>query len=144
MSINKPRLVSTLSRHEGIRRFPYKDSEGIWTIGVGRNLEDRGLSAEEIEFLLSNDIAIAHGECLNNVDGFRELNGPRQEVVVNMVFNLGWPRFRTFRLFRHFLYVQDYDRAAEEMLDSKWAEQVGRRARELAVVMRTGRWDNGI
>ena len=142
--INQARLESTLARHEGIRKFPYLDSEGILTIGVGRNLESRGLSQEEIFVLLANDIAIAKGECLNNVRGFRQLNGPRQEVIVNMVFNLGWPRFRSFRLLRHFLYVQDYDRAADEMLDSKWARQVGKRAEELARVMRTGRWERGI
>ena len=134
------RLAYVLVQHEGWERFPYTDTVGKLTIGAGRNLSDVGLSDDEISLLLKNDINNAKEVVRENVRGFSKLNSARQEVVVNMVFNMGWGRFRTFRKFLNALYVQDFDRASAEMLDSKWASQVPRRAMELANVMRLGVW----
>lgn len=141
--VDKYRLEGTLIRHEGHHNVIYKDALGVPTVGVGRNVT-RPFHDDEITLMLRNDIAEALRSCEVGVKGFKELNSDRQEVLVNMVFNLGWPRFSEFTLLRHFVFVQNFDRAAEEMLDSLWADQVGKRAEELARVMRTGRWDNGI
>ena len=135
---DKMRMASILTRHEGLRLRPYKDSEGILTIGVGRNLEDVGISESEAQHMLNNDIQDAYMGAMMNFPTFRTINGPRKRVIVNMVFNLGITRLLRFRKMRAALAGYDYEEAAKEMLDSKWAEQVGQRAIELAEVMRTG------
>lgn len=138
MSFAKHRMVSQLVTHEGIRLKPYRDSEGILTIGVGRNLEDKGISESEAMILLDNDITDAYLDSQRLVPNFARLNGPRKQVIVNMMFNLGWPRLRGFKKMLAALAREDFDEAAREMLDSKWAGQVGLRAVQLADIMRRG------
>jgi lysozyme len=136
--LNRDRLKKQLMRHEGVRVKPYQDSEGILTIGVGRNLEDKGLSESEVMFLLNNDIEEAYMECQRIIPGFRVMNSVRRQVLVNMAFNLGIPRLMGFKKMMAALRIGNYEEAAVEMLDSKWARQVGDRALELAEMMRKG------
>lgn len=130
-------LVEMLRRHEGVRHKPYRDSVGKLTIGVGRNLDDVGLSDDEIDYLLQNDIRRAR-EDARQLPYFFELNGVRRMVIVNMVFNMGLPTVEQFQAMGAALKRGDYGTAADEMLDSKWARQVGSRADELAEIMRWG------
>lgn len=132
------RLERTLTTDEGCKQKPYRDTVGKLTIGVGRNLDDRGLSADEIQLLLRNDIAIATRGARQLVPTFDALSDARQEVLVNMAFNLGLPRLSGFKRFLAALAEGDFDQAAEEMLDSKWARQVGYRSIRLARVMEKG------
>lgn len=141
MQYDKMRMAEILVRHEGMRLKPYLDSEGIMTIGVGRNLEDKGISEHEAMHLLSNDIQDAYMEAFDKVPGFPAMSGVRKRVMVNMVFNLGMPRLSGFRRMFVALKLGDFENAAREMLDSKWASQVGNRALELAEQMRTGKND---
>jgi lysozyme len=135
---DKMRMVEVLVRHEGMRLKPYLDSEGIMTIGVGRNLEDKGISESEAMHLLNNDVQDAYMEAFDQVPGFPGMNGVRKRVMVNMVFNLGITRLKGFRRMFVALKLGDFENASREMLDSKWASQVGNRALELANQMRTG------
>ncbi len=135
------RLQEMLIRHEGIRLKPYRDTVGKLTVGVGRNLDDVGITREEALMLLNNDIDKVRREVRRTFPWFASLNPVRQNVVLNMVFNLGLPRFRRFTKTIAAVKAKHWDEAARQMLDSRWAEQVGRRARELAEMIKTGRYD---
>ena len=130
-------LRDDLIRHEGLSLAPYEDSEGVLTIGVGRNLE-RGISKEEALFMLDNDIVHHARELGIAFPIVHGLSQERYEALVNMAFNLGIPRLSTFRKMWAAIQAGDFDKAADEMLDSKWARQVGYRATELAETMRNG------
>lgn len=138
--MNIRRLKQVLIRHEGLRLKPYKDTVGKLTIGVGRNLDDNGITEEEALFMLHNDISKIVQELDREFPWWRELDNVRQEVLVNMAFNLGIPKLKTFKKFLKALENRDYKTAAKEMLDSKWAKQVGRRAEELAYAMEHGEY----
>lgn len=133
-------LVEQLKRHEGFRSKPYLCTAGKATIGYGRNLDDVGLRVSEASTMLKNDIAYASASAERFLDGVR-LSEPRFSVVVNMAFNLGESRLFGFRKFKAALAKGDFDEAANQMLNSRWAEQVGSRAIELAKQMRQGAWD---
>ena len=123
---------------EGRRNKPYKDSLGILTIGVGRNLEDRGLRDDEIDLMLRNDIAEAANTAKVIFPTFDRLTEVRKSVLVNMCFQLGETRLRGFRDFRAAVEAQAWPQAAAAMLDSKWATQTPKRAARLAEQMRQG------
>jgi lysozyme len=137
--MDRKRLKADLKRYEGFSTKLYTDSEGHLTIGYGRNLEDKGIDEREAEIMLDNDIAEAHGYLIQNVSEFTFLNVVRQEVLVNMVFNLGINKFLGFKKMLAAIAGRDYEKAADEMLDSRWARQVGNRAEELAERMRRGK-----
>ena len=130
-------LLAIIRRHEGLRLKPYLCSEGKITIGFGRNLEDMGISEKEAEMLLMSDIERCYEE-LDVFSWFHDLDQVRQEAMVNMLFNLGLPTFLEFKKTLKFVAEGKYSQAAEEMLRSKWANQVGDRAKELAYMMDTG------
>jgi lysozyme len=123
---------------EGVKPKPYRDTLGKLTIGVGRNLDDVGLSSEEISFLLENDITIAEGVAKELFPSFDQLSDARKAVLINMSFNLGRERLRLFRKLRKAVESQDFDSAYVEMISSQWADQVGVRATRLAKAMKDG------
>ena len=129
--MNRTRLRAQLQVHEGRKPFVYQDSVGVATIGVGRNLVDRGLSEDEIDLLLDNDITAAYNDAVRVVPGFNTLSEDRQHAILDMVFNLGVSRFLKFTKFLAAIEARDFERAAREMMDSKWARQVGKRAETL-------------
>lgn len=137
------RLKARLLDHEGLWLKPYLDMVGKITIGVGRNLDDVGISKEEAYFLLNTDIQHAIAGAYRSLDNFDGLNSIRQEVVVEMVFQLGMKGFQTFRKAIAAINAGDFNKAADEMLDSKWAQQTPNRARELADLMRAGDSEEG-
>lgn len=131
-------LVDMLIRHEGLKLFPYKDTVDKWTIGVGRNISDNGITHDEAMMLLQNDIERATHDLLRTFPIADTLDNTRFCVLVNMCFNIGSPRLKGFQKMWAAIDREDYEDAAMEMLDSKWARQVGSRARELAELMRKG------
>lgn len=137
--MNLPRIREMLRKHEGLELKPYKDSEGKWTIGIGRNLDDIGISPDEAYYMLENDIKRSVDEA-NRFTWFAALNEARQEVIVQMIFNLGLPRFLGFRKMLAAMHEGYIHVAAEEMLNSLWARQVGSRATELALILETGEY----
>ena len=132
-------LRSQLERHEGLRLKPYLDTATPprLTIGYGRNLDDVGITREEADYMLAADIERVERE-LDTIDEYVALNRIRQTVIGNMSFNLGFHGLMQFRRMWAAIGRCDYEKAAEEMLKSKWARQVGNRATELADIMRTG------
>lgn len=133
-------LVSQLRRHEGLRLKPYRDTVGKLTIGVGRNLDDVGISHDESDVLLANDMARAESDLRRTLPWFDGLDSVRQAALVNMAFNLGMVRLLGFQRALRAMAAEDYTRASAEFLDSKWARQVGQRAVEVAGMIRTGTW----
>tara|TARA_R110000850_G_scaffold211434_1_gene337267 strand:- start:62 stop:547 length:486 start_codon:yes stop_codon:yes gene_type:complete len=155
---NEDILIKQLTIHEGIILNVYKDSLGIDTIGIGRNLKDRGISKFELgilnktieevyengitekdaHFLLKNDIAIVEKELLKVKPITNDIGVIRQLVLMDMAFNMGVPRLCKFINMWAALEQHDYYKAAEEMLDSRWARQVKTRAIKLANSMQHG------
>lgn len=137
--LDDAKLVEQLVEHEGERLKPYRDSVGKLTIGVGRNLDDRGITQAESRTLLDHDIATVIHELNVMLAWWVRLDDVRRRVLADMAFNLGVPGLLGFRLALAAMKAERWSDAAAEMLDSKWARQVGRRARRLAEMMRTGR-----
>ena len=131
-------LIDMLARQEGKRNFAYECTAGKISIGIGRNLEDRGLSDNEIMFLLNNDIEISQRELSKTFDWFSSLNQARQDALVSMHFNIGLSSLLKFTNTLQYLSEGNFQQASEEMLNSKWASQVGNRAIELSEMIRTG------
>lgn len=131
-------LRDDLVRDEGIRLKPYRCTAGKLTIGVGRNLDDNGISHAEAIALLDNDIARVKAECGKAFAWFGALDDSRQDVILNMVFNLGVTRFSQFHQTIQHISRGEYSAAADQMLKSLWAKQVGSRAVRLARKMREG------
>lgn len=138
MTYNRELLVYELSRDEDVRTKPYKDSVGKLTIGVGRNLDDKGLSKAEINILLNNDINDSEADLDRTFPWWRQLSDNRQRVLLNMCFNLGIKRLAGFKNMLKDVQNDLFDRVAVEMLDSLWARQVGGRAVRLAKMMKNG------
>lgn len=155
---DRERLREQLKRDEGLRLHAYRDSEGVLTIGYGHNLDadpalrdylartldcspdDITISAESADRLLDTDIAVAEDAVRAALPWSRGLDARRCAVLFNMAFNLGIAGLLRFQRMRAALKLHDFDRAAEEMLDSRWATQVGERATRLARQMRDGEW----
>lgn len=131
------RALEELKIDEGYRQFVYKDTRGILTVGFGRNLESRGIDPEESHYLLRNDILHVL-KTLTELDCWDSLSEARQAVLVNMAVNLGVKGLLGFQKMLKALREGDYDEAAREMLDSRWTQQVGKRALRLSETMRTG------
>ncbi len=129
--MNRDLLIEELKRDEGVELKAYQDTVGIWTIGIGRNLQDVGVSMAEAEFLLATDIDVAVSELQRTFDWFEDLSDARQRVCVNMCFNLGLTRLLGFKKFLAAMEEGDWETAGVEMLDSKWARQVGARSTRL-------------
>ena len=159
MKYNKDLLMEKLIAHEGLRLQVYKDSLGIATIGIGRNLEDRGITPEELEwmdipnmdtiyqygiseadamYLAQNDVQIVEEELLRSHPCVENLDAVRQLVLVDMAFNMGVPRLGKFKKMWAAIHKNNFDEAAKEMLDSRWANQVKSRSTKLAHAMHTG------
>jgi lysozyme len=137
-SANRELVKLELMRDEGVKLTVYKDSLGIETIGVGRNLRAKGITHDEAQFLLENDLDECIADCLT-FPWFADLDPVRQRVIVNMRFNLGPSKLRAFKNTLGYVQRGEYLLAAEGMLASRWARQVGARAIRLAKMMETGR-----
>lgn len=129
-----------LRLHEGESLHPYRCTSGKLTIGVGRNLEDRGITKQESAYLLDNDIRHTDTLLRKHLSFYPDLCTPRQAVLIDMAFNLGIAGLLSFKRTLEYIRFAEYEKAAVEMLDSVWANQVGERARRLAWMMDTGRW----
>jgi len=140
MDYNTKDLIKQLIDHEGLKLFPYHCTADKLTIGVGRNLEDRGISEDEAAYLLKNDIEIVERELLEAQPLVSMLDPVRQRVLVDMGFNLGTPTLMKFQKMWDAIEDGDFEEASNQMMQSRWAEQVGRRAERLRDAMLTGEW----
>lgn len=133
------KLKKSLTIHEGRKNFPYVDTVGKITIGIGYNLTDRGLDDEWIDAQVFKDINYFYEE-LNKFQWFSQLNEDRQIILVDMCF-MGMKNFLKFEKMIAALEDKDYMRAANEMLNSRWCQQVKGRAINLANAMRIGMYE---
>ena len=159
MKYSAENFVNKLIAHEGLRLQVYKDTLGIDTIGIGRNLEDRGITKEELDwmdipsmdavyeygiteadamYLAKNDVQIVEEELVRAHPCVEELDAVRQLVLMDMAFNMGVPRLRKFTKMWNAVHEKKFDIAAKEMLDSRWAIQVKSRSTKLAHAMHHG------
>ena len=159
MKYNTSHFLDKLIAHEGLVLTVYQDTLGIDTIGIGRNLKDRGISKEELNYmdipsidavyehgiteadaryLAMNDIKIVENELCRVQPVVNELDAVRQLILMDMAFNMGVPRLCKFKKMWAAIHEQRFDIASIEMLDSRWAKQVGRRATKLSDAMKNG------
>lgn len=156
----KSDLMRYITANEGYRYYAYQDTVGIPTIGVGFNLERKDakeklaqlgyddwkkmlegeirLSDETINELLSSDVNDVLAEAPGIVDNFPQLDDARRMVVADMIFNLGNSRFSGFKKTIRAIEANDWTTAGNEMQNSKWARQVGNRAKRNIEAMKTG------
>lgn len=132
------KMIKQLRLHEGERLKPYRCTAGKLTIGVGRNLEDRGITAEESAYLLNNDIQREWKALTTALPWVTGLNDVRQRVLLDMAFNLGIAGLLKFKNTLATIQRGDFVKAADMMLDSLWAKQVKGRAVRLSQMMRSG------
>lgn len=134
------RIKEQLVRHEGLKLKPYRCTAGKLTIGIGRNLDDCGISQSEAYVMLINDIMNCEKQLQARIpDIYNKLDEVRKSVLLNMCFNLGVSGLLGFKNTLAFVKAGDWERAANNMLVSRWAKQVGRRAIELSELMRKGK-----
>ena len=159
MKYSRENFVNKLIAHEGLRLQVYQDTLGIDTIGIGRNLEDRGITEEELDwmdmpsmdavyehgiseadamYLAQNDVQIVEEELVRAHPCVDKLDAVRQLVVMDMAFNMGVPRLCKFKKMWNAIHEKKFDLAAKEMLDSRWAIQVKSRAVKLSNAMHNG------
>ena len=136
------KLLDMLKRHEGVKSHVYLCSAGYETIGVGRNISKSGmgLSEDEVDYLLENDIVRVIKELSSEYPWFRGLDDVRKDAMIDISFNLGATRLRGFKRALAAMEVADYTTAAKEFLDSKWSRDVKGRATELCYMVETGNY----
>jgi lysozyme len=140
-TLNKDKLREQLVRHEGMKQSAYQDSLGYWTIGVGHLIDERKggkLSIDSIYAILDEDIQEKCDQLDEHLSWWRNLDEARQRVLLDMCFNLGINGLLSFHNTLAFIEHGQYKEAAANMLDSKWAKQVGNRAIFLSQVMEYG------
>jgi len=133
-------LLDQLKRHEGMELKPYKCTSDKLTIGIGRNLEDVGISEKEAEMLLQNDVQQVTAQLKEKFPWVLQLDEVRFAALINFTFNVGIGTASKFVNAMALLKAGNYDTAADEFLDSRWAKQVGQRAIEVTEQIRTGEW----
>jgi GH24 family phage-related lysozyme (muramidase) len=133
-------IHSQLIRDEGDAEFPYVDTAGKQTIGIGHNLTDKGLSTVIRQLIYQEDFREADDALRMRLPWFAALNDARQGVLLNMCFNMGFSKLEEFTKFLQAAAQGDWETAADEMRDSLWAKEVGDRAVRLEQQMRTGAW----
>ena len=144
-SDNELILIQELRRDEGVRYEPYNDTKGIPTVGVGHNLVagplpgwTYPLTDSQVNGLLAADLQNVYTDLTNTLPWWLYLDDVRQRVIVNMAFNLGIGKLLGFVNTMAAIRKGQWALAAQGMLNSAWASQVGDRAKRLAHMMETG------
>jgi lysozyme len=128
-------IVETLQRDEGLRLKLYRDTRGNWLIGYGRNLQGRGISRDEAMLLLQNDILACQADLDTHLAWWRRLSDLRQMAMLSLCYNLGIYGLKDFKAALKAMEAGNYRDAAREFMRSKWARQVGYRARRLTHII---------
>lgn len=133
----KAKLKTLLVKHEDYRLLPYLDTTGHVTIGIGRNLTDRGVCPTEVDMMFDHDVDYFFNFLNNKFHWFPHLSEARQIALVDMCF-MGTKTFCEFVNMINALEKGDYYGAAKEILNSKYEEQVKSRAWDIANIIKTG------
>ena len=134
-------LLKQIKEEEGLVLHAYKDHLGYLTIGYGRLIDKNkggGITKEEAEYLLKNDIERFINEIKKNISFFNDLNDARQAVIINMAFQMGISGLLGFKNTLKFIENKEFDKAADNMMLSKWATQTPSRAKRLSEQIRSG------
>lgn len=149
-------MIKRLVLHEGLRLMPYRDTQGLLTIGIGRCIDTnpftedekravgdwkKGITRNAAYMLCRNDIERSIRECQKRIPFFDGLDDERKYVLIDLTFNMGIASLCKFKNMLSALGVGNYDKAAEELLNSKYARQVGKRAERLANTIKSGRFE---
>ena len=153
-------IADRIRFHEGCVLFPYICPAGKMTIGIGHNVDDNPFTADELRvigedwkhgitkqsayYLCNNDIKRCIEELKKKLPMYDNLDCERQYALIDLDFNMGWYRLSKFKKMLEALGAGNYKRAAEELLNSKYATQVGKRAQRIAKLIETGRWEQWI
>ena len=140
MSTDTEKLEQLIALNEGKCNKVYNDTLGIPTIGIGRNLRDKGLSDDEVAYLFDNDVKECTAWMRTNLPWFDDLDVVRKAVLIDMRFNLGGSGLLGFKNTLELIKNKQYTDAAVAMGQSKWATQVGERAKRLQRMMAFGDW----
>ncbi len=132
-------LIASVKRHEGFRTKAYQDTVGVWTIGYGTNLQELEIDKDIAEVFLMDALEECRRQ-LETRDEYQTCSLVRREVLIEMCYNMGYPRLSKFKKMWAAIDVGNYTLAAKEMLDSLWAAQVGQRAVVLAARMEKNLW----
>jgi len=116
-------LRANLIDDEGLRLKLYRCTAGKLTIGIGHNIEDRGISEAVCELMFQEDIAVAERDALALFPGLHSYSDRRKAALINMAFQLGFERLSQFKKMRTAVANGDWFAAANEALDSDWAKQ---------------------
>tara|TARA_R110001606_G_scaffold375581_1_gene533946 strand:+ start:47 stop:466 length:420 start_codon:yes stop_codon:yes gene_type:complete len=136
-------IIEMLRKHEGVETHAYKCTANKTTIGVGRNIDPNGgigLSDSEVNYLLSNDVKRVNQELLSAFSWYKTVAPARKDAMMDICFNIGLPRLKNFKKALAAMASGDYQTAAIEFLDSKWAKQVGQRAITVTDIIRSGEY----
>jgi lysozyme len=136
-------IIEMLRVHEGVETHAYKCTADKTTIGVGRNIDPTGgigLSSDEIDYLLANDVKRVNDELAGAFSWYRTLGTARKDAIMDMCFNMGLPRLMKFKKALAGMAMGDYNEASIEFLDSRWAKQVGQRAITVTDIIRSGEY----
>ena len=131
-------LLEQLKDFEGLELKAYQCTAGKTTIGLGRNLDDYGITEEEAYYLAKNNINELEDELDRAIPWWRQLDDARQRALINLSYNVGTTTLLKFKKTLQYLEDGSYEEAAKEVLDSRWAAQVGRRAIFISNVFLTG------
>ena len=145
--MNLDQLKQELAEDEGCKYEIYLDHLGLPTVGIGHLITEDDpeaqlgvgtpVSEERVNMLFRRDIAVTVDDCHRLYDDFKDLPEEAQLIIANMMFNLGYPRLSKFVGMKSCVDKRDFNGAAEEMIDSKWFDQVPNRAKRLVARMRS-------
>lgn len=143
-------IKAMIKRHEGVKNKPYKDSLGLWTVGVGHLIGDgktlppdmnRTFSDEEVNAMFEEDYA-AHKKYAQQIPGWSELNSTGQGALTDLTFNMGGKWYKRWPSFTNNIAQGNTEGAAAALENSKWYGQVGKRAPEVVAMVRAGGKDS--
>lgn len=152
-------MINRLIFHEGLRLKPYICPAGKLTIGIGRNTEENpftkeelarignwknGITREQAYWLCQNDIERCIKELRNNLIWFEKLDAERKYALIDLCFQLGIIGLLKFKRTLGSIAVGNYELAAEQVLESKYAKQTPDRAKRISNLIKTGRWERWV
>ena len=144
--MDRERIETMLRLHEGVKNTAYKDTKGIWTIGVGHNMEEP-ISNAAVSQIFQDDLNIVIAEAESKLSWFSDMDEVRQAAIIDMLFNMGMPTFLKFKKTIGYLQEGDYESASAEILvgsgpggKSRYYHDVGKRAETISQMLMTGEW----
>ena len=130
-------IIEQLKNHEGYKPTVYKCTAGVDTIGVGFAIKDLHLSEEVCDLILKEKLEVLEERFENKFDWFAESPVEVRNVMLNMAYQLGFSGFCKFKKTIALVEEREWEKASEEMLDSKWAKQTPNRANELSEIIKS-------